>query len=676
MQSNTDALNKSVFLCFFLFAFASLTAQIYTEEQEYRTCDHAGTGIVQIPFSELQTFALDVLSEFDESPEIYVTNNTRGVSKISNLYDNPQYSLTCGNAGDGNGSYYDIAVDSKKDIYVTRRNGLLQKIDPESCAHQNITMIPPSPGGSASVLALSFDHQDNLYEGGWTSKVKRANAGDLQNWYIWHDFVQGNAAGDFVQIGDYLYIAWTQPNGKDYLFKVTMDADNQYVSHENLGQIESESFGLAAEYGRLYGVTRSLLYEIDISVNPVETTPIFHHPHPSDYADEWWGAAGLHEALHIEISYHRTASEAESGNNPLSDPYVNLIPYEDMVYIRIHESTEDTTYIIPIRIVVDPAPPAENAEMVECADEITGIAVFDLDDVKSSINPGQVEIQFYASQSDLASGINPLPEVYEINASAVIYAKVTDAAIGDCYGVSEVFLEVPSAESVDYESEVVFCLGTSGILSVPDQFVSYEWAGLQGEDLNQPLDGPQVVVTHPGDYTVLVIDDRGCRFTLPFHVSLGGAPQITAVEISDGSATVIVDPAGNYEYSLDGVFWQSSSVFHQLPPGDYTVYVRDLVGCYSDPFDFGISIIPNFISPNGDGYNDQWVIRGMEQYPEARIQIFDRYGKKIVDREINANDVIWDGKYKNSPVETGTYWYILQLTPEQKISGFLSVRNY
>lgn len=676
MHTNKDALNKSVFLCFFLFAFTCVSAQIYTEEQEYRTCDHAGTGIVQIPFSLLQTYVLDVLSGFDESPEIYVTNNTTGVSKITHLYDNPQYSLVCGNAGDGNGSYYDIALDSKKDIYVTRRNGLLQKIDPETCAHQNITMIPPSPGGSASVLALSFDHQDNLYEGGWTSKVKRANAGDLQNWYIWHDFVQGNAAGDFVQIGEFLYVAWTQPNGKDYLFKVTMDADNQYVSHENLGQIESESFGLAAEYGRLYGVTRSLLYEIDITVNPVVTTPVFQHPDPGNYADQWWGAAGLHEALHIEISYHRSGAEAETGANPLSDPYVNLIPYDDWVYIRVHESTYGKTYIIPVNILVDPAPPAEDAEMTECADEITGVAVFDLNEVKNAINPGQVDIQFYASQSDLTAGVNPLPEIYEINASATIYAKVTDAAIGDCYGIAEVFLEVPSADGVNYEPDVVFCLGTSAVLSVPDQFVSYEWIGLQGEDLNQPLDTPEVIVTHPGDYEVRVIDGQGCRFSLPFHVSLGGAPVITDVEITSGSATINVAPAGTYEYSLDGVFWQSSPVFHHLPPGDYTVYVRDLVGCYSDPFDFSISIIPNFISPNGDGFNDYWVIRGMGQFPQAHIQIFDRYGKKIVDREVNSNDTIWDGKYKNSPVETGTYWYILQLTPEQKISGFLTVKNY
>src|SRR5690606_13050203 len=121
---------------------------------------------------------------------------------------------------------------------------------------------------------------------------------------------------------------------------------------------------------------------------------------------------------------------------------------------------------------------------------------------------------------------------------------------------------------------------------------------------------------------------NGCTFILPFEVINGGEPVITDVVFnSDQSVTVQVSPAGNYEYSLDGIFWQSTPVFYNLIPNDFEVYVRDMVGCYAEKFNFTYFNVPNFISPNGDGFNDDWKIRGMSRFPNASIKIFDRYGK-------------------------------------------------
>lgn len=664
-------MKKSLFILFVFFTLSATQAQTVTPAQNYEACDEDGDGFVTIPFSILQNYALDVLQQFNESPEVYVTKSQNGISKITNLYNNPQVVNVCGDT-DGNGGYYDIAINNQQEIYVVRRYGMLQKVNTQSCTYQNIGQVHPD---GQSVLALSFDHLNHLYEGGWTSQVFRADAQNLQEFHLWHDFGTGRAAGDFVQIGNYLYVAWTMPDGHDYLYKVNLGTNNQYVSHEDLGQIDSGTYGLAAEYGKLYGNTPDYLYEINLET--METTIIRQRPNQNNSSSEWWGAAGFHEALNIEITYHDELNEAMSGTSPLSDPYTNSTPFNDIVYIRVHEATGNETYIIPINIVLATAPEANDTSRQECKDEQTGMATFQLDETENDINPDtSLDFTFFASLSDLENDENPLPLSYSIPESVMVYVKVGNGNQNECYGIAELELIVPSAQNIDYEPEVSFCYGTDAVLSVPDQFASYQWSGLQGEDLNQAQNTNEVVISHPGNYSVSVIDSSGCSLTLPFEAVLGGAPEITGVETNGNSITVNVSPAGNYEYSLNAIFWQSSPTFHNIEVADYDIYVRDFTGCTSDAYKFSYFMIPNFISPNNDGYNDVWKVRGIEKYPGAEFQIFDRYGKIFAIRKANADGMVWDGKYLGNPVPSGTYWYVLTIPGEDATqSGSITVKN-
>ncbi|MFA7688279.1 MAG: T9SS type B sorting domain-containing protein [Moheibacter sp.] len=655
-------------IAFILFLFFSFTeAQTITDPQDYYACDEDGDGYVTIPFSELQNYALDYLEEFNESPEIYVTKAYNGIAKITNLYNNPQVIHVCDS--DGNGGYYDIAINNQQEIFIARQGGFIQKINPQTCTITNIGQAHPN---GQSVLALSFDKLNHLYEGGWTSQVFRADAQNLSEFHLWHDFIDGRAAGDFVQIGEFLYVAWTV-DGTDYLYKVTLGTNNQYVSHENLGPIDNGTYGLAVEYGRLYGNTPNYLYEINLET--METMLIRQRPNQSNTAGEWWGAAGLHEALDMQITYHEELNEALTGTNPLADPYTNPFPFTGQIFIRIHEATNDVTYIIPINLIIEVAPAAADAELEECRDEDLGMATFQLNNAQMDINPGAgLNFTYFESLENLTAHQNPLPLSYSVPQTTTVFVKVSDGS-PDCYGVAELELLVPTAENVDYDSEVVFCQGTEAVLSVPDEFTNYQWNGLTGEDSDQPLDQHEVIVSLPGNYSVTVTDVSGCSYTLPFQVSSGGEPEITGVSVDGKSLTVLVSPAGQYEYSLNGVFWQNSNTFYPIEPDDYEIYVRDFSGCSSDKYEFTYFYIPNFISPNNDGYNDVWEIRGLNEYPDAAVRIFDRYGKLFFDRKINSNSFVWDGKYLGRTVPSGTYWYILTLSEEKRITGSVFVRN-
>jgi gliding motility-associated-like protein len=74
--------------------------------------------------------------------------------------------------------------------------------------------------------------------------------------------------------------------------------------------------------------------------------------------------------------------------------------------------------------------------------------------------------------------------------------------------------------------------------------------------------------------------------------------------------------------------------------------------------------IPNYFTPNNDGYNDFWKINGLtrEFYKEAEIIIFDRYGKVIHIMDMRMNEIGWSGMSNDRILPAEDYWYRLVLT--------------
>jgi len=68
-------------------------------------------------------------------------------------------------------------------------------------------------------------------------------------------------------------------------------------------------------------------------------------------------------------------------------------------------------------------------------------------------------------------------------------------------------------------------------------------------------------------------------------------------------------------------------------------------------------VVPNIFTPNGDGINDKWTIKYLNQYPGCTVDVFNRYGQKVFHSEGYATD--WDGTYNGKPLPLGTYYYII-----------------
>ena len=110
--------------------------------------------------------------------------------------------------------------------------------------------------------------------------------------------------------------------------------------------------------------------------------------------------------------------------------------------------------------------------------------------------------------------------------------------------------------------------------------------------------------------------------------------------------------------------FQDEPLFENLEGGIYKVIVNDKNGCSPDTI-LLISVIqfPKFFTPNSDGQNDYWVVKGANKtfYPNSSINIFNRYGKIIAQLEIDEQG--WDGTYNGKTLPSDDYWYNVTLIP-------------
>ncbi len=78
-------------------------------------------------------------------------------------------------------------------------------------------------------------------------------------------------------------------------------------------------------------------------------------------------------------------------------------------------------------------------------------------------------------------------------------------------------------------------------------------------------------------------------------------------------------------------------------------------------------LIPNAFSPNGDQINDKWEIAALIKYPDAYVQIFNRWGALLYEKNGNYTGNEWDGMYDSEPVPVGTYYYMIDLRDPEEV---------
>ena len=219
---------------------------------------------------------------------------------------------------------------------------------------------------------------------------------------------------------------------------------------------------------------------------------------------------------------------------------------------------------------------------------------------------------------------------------------------------------------------------------------SYTWLNSSG---NQVGDRFFLTNLQGGVYTLQVRDSTKCglvvqQFTVPNQTTFVAAPVIPAVQICNpGQAIIAVtNPLPGYGYHLyatqtstDAIGSDTSGIFAVTVSQTGSFYVTQYTGdCESARVQVNITIssanlsIPNTFTPNDDGINDYWVIKGLEPYPNVDVQIFTRYGQKVFESKGYSQP--FNGNYGNSKLPPGVYYYIVNLNSNcSLLSGSLTL---
>jgi gliding motility-associated-like protein len=85
-------------------------------------------------------------------------------------------------------------------------------------------------------------------------------------------------------------------------------------------------------------------------------------------------------------------------------------------------------------------------------------------------------------------------------------------------------------------------------------------------------------------------------------------------------------------------------------------------------------IIPTLITPNGDPFNEYFVLRGLETLGKTEVTIFDRRGAQVYK---NTNyDNSWNGlDYNGNELPDDTYFYVVKSQNGKSLSGYIVIRR-
>lgn len=253
---------------------------------------------------------------------------------------------------------------------------------------------------------------------------------------------------------------------------------------------------------------------------------------------------------------------------------------------------------------------------------------------------------------------------------------VTDA--NGCIIADTIVLTPVQTVIANAGNDTVFCQNGSIILSAAGSTngVNYQWFEVgNSTSLGNTL---SISVNPPSGstgYYVVVDNGTGCPDSDTLTVTSNALPNVNA----GPDVTIVIGQSAGIGGSPTTVTGGATLLWRPLPGLDnatianptasptsttvYTVTVTSAEGCIaSDSMVVTVLptiIIPDGISPNGDGQNDEWLIDGIEMFPNCNVEVYNRWGELLFQSPGYKEH--WKGTYRGQDLPVGTYYYIIDL---------------
>ncbi len=276
---------------------------------------------------------------------------------------------------------------------------------------------------------------------------------------------------------------------------------------------------------------------------------------------------------------------------------------------------------------------------------------------------------------------NPsIPSVTTANAGT--YTLMVTSSSG-CSASASLNVTVGAYPAATISPATTICEGTGTTLTATGG-TTYQWSpatGLSGTTIANPVANPTVTTT----YTVKVYDATAtCPAINSVKITVLAKPVANAgfdKKITQGQAVTLNGTAkgDNVTYYWTPVTGLSSSTILNpvATPADNITYTLHVVsGCGTATDDVFVRVykkitIPNTFTPNNDGINDTWDIDALDTYPDATIQVYNRYGGMVLNSIGYGKP--WDGRFNGQNLPAGTYYYVIDLKNGNKFSGWVLI---
>jgi gliding motility-associated-like protein len=201
--------------------------------------------------------------------------------------------------------------------------------------------------------------------------------------------------------------------------------------------------------------------------------------------------------------------------------------------------------------------------------------------------------------------------------------------------------------------------------------INYQWSDSSGVVISTEEILSGVLA---GVYQLSAIDASGCTSSDTLYISQPSALIEDTVitepayceKTFDGIADIYVE-GGTAPYTYLWSDEEEGSYRSDLAHGRYEVLVKDINNCKTivtvviDIENEDCISIPTSFTPNSDGVHDYWDLKNIEQfYPEAKIFVYDRWGRLVYSNTNYSDDNAWDGTKNGVPLPTDSYHFIIE----------------
>jgi gliding motility-associated-like protein len=311
-------------------------------------------------------------------------------------------------------------------------------------------------------------------------------------------------------------------------------------------------------------------------------------------------------------------------------------------------------------------------------------------DLAQSVKTGGPNLRWY----DVAVGGLGTPSITPTTTIANNYSYWLSQIINNCESdrvqLTYLVKPIPSAPTVNQVNPICvdatppvlatlvngnlikwYMASTGGVGSINTPTASSKKAGTFDHWVSQTTngcEGPRAMLSYSVESIEISVDG-------PFTIDEDDSQELTA--------TIFVVPANrNYDLLWTDASNQNIGTTNKITVSpiyttDYFVKATSAIGCPSEG-KTRVNVInklypAQIFSPNSDGANDTWQVRNIEEFPEALITVYNRWGSPVFKTKNYTNT--WNGTFEGSALPVAAYYFVIDMSTygKSQVTGSVTI---